>query len=176
MNRILLRWRRRSVAWFSGAVPHGSGEPCYMIPSPAVAIPPQRRRPHAGVALVLTIVCLVVIASLGVSLMRALVAEHRQAMLRRNQLQSFWLAESAVQRGVVRLAAAPTYTGEDWQVEVDAGGGRVRALATIRVQTVAGGERARRIVVEARCPADGAASVLQTRELSVTLDQAGGNP
>ena len=150
MNRFVLGQRR---------------EPC------RTAFPGRR----AGVALLLTIVCLVVIATLGVSLMRSLVAEHRQAMLRRDQLQAFWLAESAVQRGAVRLAAAADYAGEDWQVEVETGGRRVRALATIRVQTVNGDAPARRIVAEARCPGDGPASVLQTRERLVTLDQAGGN-
>ena len=135
----------------------------------------RRTARHPGVALMLTIVCLIVVATVGLSLVRSLVDEHRQAMLRRDQLQAFWLAESAAQRGAVRLATAADYTGEDWQVETDSGGRRVRALATIRVQIVTGDSPARRIVVEARCPADGPASVLQTRERLVTLDQAGGN-
>ena len=120
-----------------------------------------------GAALLMTIVCLVVIASLAVSLARSLVAGHRQSRLRCDQMQAFWLAESAVQRGVVRLAATPAYAGEDWQVEVQMGGGPVRARATIRVEAVEGDPQQRRIVVEARCPADGDASVLETRELVV---------
>ncbi len=129
-----------------------------------------------GAALLMTIVCLVVIASLAVSLARSLVAEYRQARLRCDQLQAFWLAESAVQRGVVRLAATPAYPGEDWQVEVRMGGGPVRARAAIRVEAVAGDPQRRRIVVEARCPADGDASVLETRELVVTPTPTEGNP
>jgi Tfp pilus assembly protein PilX len=124
----------------------------------------------------MTIVCLVVIASLAVSLARSLVAGHRQSRIRFHQMQAFWLAESAVQRGVVRLAATPAYTGEDWQVEVQVGGGPVRAHATIRVESVAGDPPRRRVVVEARCPADGDASVLETRQLVVAPDPAEGRP
>jgi Tfp pilus assembly protein PilX len=136
----------------------------------------SRSASRPGAALLMTIVCLVVIASLAVSLARSLVAEHRQTRLRCDQMQAFWLAESAVQRGVVRLVATPEYTGEDWQVEVQMGGGLVRARAAIRVEVVAGDPQRRRIVVEARCPADGDASVLETRELVVTPAPAEGNP
>jgi Tfp pilus assembly protein PilX len=126
--------------------------------------------------MIVTIVCLVVIAALGASLLRSLVAEHRQTLRRRDQMQAFWLAESAVQRGVVRVEAASDYTGEEWQVETDAGGRRVPARATIRIEAVAGEAQARRIVVEARYPADGAATVLQQREMVVILDQPGETP
>ena len=155
------------------------------LPNRPSALVPVRRRignpssmlsRRVGAALLMTIVCLVVVASLAVSLARSLVAEHRQARLRCNQMQAFWLAESAVQRGVVRLAAAPEYAGEDWQVEVQVGGGPVRARATIRVEAVEGDPPRRRLVVEARCPADGDASVLQTRELIVALNSAEGRP
>jgi len=119
--------------------------------------------------MLVTVVCLAVIAALGASLLRALVAEHRQTRLRHDQMQAFWLAESAVQRGVVRLGAAREYAGEQWQVEVDANGRRVRAQATIRIEAVEGDAQARRIVAEARYPADGAVSVLQQREIVVNL-------
>ncbi len=134
---------------------------------------PSKGQEARGAAMMVTIVCLVVIAALGASLLRSLVAEHRQALLRRDQMQAFWLAESAVQRGVVRLAAASAYAGEEWEVEVDANGRLVRAQATIRIEAVAADATARRIVVEARYPAQGAASVLQQREIVVTLDQPG---
>jgi hypothetical protein len=62
------------------------------------------------------------------------------------------------------LAATPAYAGEDWQVEVQVGGGPVRARAAIRVEAVEGDPQRRRLVVEARCPADGDASALETRE------------
>lgn len=129
-----------------------------------------------GAALIVTIVCLVVIAALGASLLRSLVAEHRQSQRRRDQMQAFWLAESAVQRGAVRLAAAADYAGEDWPVEIDDGGRRVRGQATIGIEAVAGQPQARRIVVEARYPADGVASVLQQRETVVTLGPPGETP
>lgn len=138
----------------------------------------ERRRCFGrwGAALLMTIVCLVVIASLAVSLARSLVAGHRQSRLRCDQMQAFWLAESAVQRGMVRLAAAPAYDGEDWQVEVQVGGGPVRARAAIRVEAVEGDPQRRRLVVEARCPADGDASVLETRELVVAPAPAEDRP
>jgi len=129
-----------------------------------------------GAAMLVTVVCLAVIAALGASLLRALVAEHRQTLRRRDQMQAFWLAESAVQRGVVRLVAAREYAGEQWQVEMETDGRRVRGEATIRVEAVEGNAQARRIVAEARCPAEGAAGVLQQREIVVALDQAGDTP
>jgi Tfp pilus assembly protein PilX len=133
----------------------------------------KSRASPRGAAMIVTIVCLVVIAALGASLLRSLVAEHRQALRRHDQLQAFWLAESAVQRGVARLAAAPDYAGEDWRVEIGARGRRVPARTTIRVEAVTGDAQARRIVVEARCPAEGAESVLQQREIVVALDHPG---
>lgn len=142
----------------------------------AVKIRTGRVPSRQGAALLVTIACLVVIASLAVSLARSLVVGHRQSRLRCDQMQAFWLAESAVQRGVVRLAATPAYTGEDWQVEVRMGGGPVQARAAIRIEAVAGDPRRRRIVVEARCPADGDASVLETRELVVAPAPAEGRP
>ncbi len=129
-----------------------------------------------GAAMLVTVVCLAVIAALGASLLRSLVAEHRQARLRWDQMQAFWLAESAVQRGVVRLAAMSEYAGEQWQVEVDSNGRPVRAQATIRIEAVEGDAQARRVVAEARYPAEGTAGVLQQREIVVTLDQAGDTP
>ncbi len=72
--------------------------------------------------------------------------------------------------------ATPAYIGEDWNVEVQVGGGPVRARAAIRVEAVAGDPQRRRIVVQARCPADGDVSVLETRELVVAPAPAEGNP
>lgn len=129
-----------------------------------------------GITMFVTIVCLAVIAALGASLLRSLVAEHRQAMLRRDQMQAFWLAESALQRGMARLAADSAYAGEQWQVEADAGGSRAGAHAAIRVEPLGVEAAARRIVVQARYPAEGAARVVLEREIVVTLDQRGGTP
>ena len=138
----------------------------------------KRRSYHRprGITMFVTIVCLAVIAALGASLLRSLAAEHRQAQLRRDQMQAFWLAESAVQRGAARLAADSAYAGEQWQVEAGANGRRARAQATIRIEAVDGNALARRIVVEARCPAEDAASVTQQRAIVVTSDQPGKTP
>ncbi len=141
----------------------------------ANALRRARSRPR-GITMFVTVVCLAVIAALGASLLRSLAAEHRQAQLRRDQMQAFWLAESAVQRGVARLTAKSAYDGEQWQVDVDANGRRLRAQATIRIEPVGGNTQGRRIVVEVRCPAEGAASVMQRREIVVTLDQPGATP
>lgn len=129
-----------------------------------------------GAALLMTIVCLMVMAALAVSLATSLVAEQRQTRLRGHQLQAFWLAESAVERARVRLAATPDYAGEDWQVELQLRGAPEQARATIRVESTAGEPPRRRIVVEARCPAAGDANVLETRELTVPLEPAEGRP
>jgi len=128
------------------------------------------RRP--GAALLMTIVCLMVIATLAVCLARTLVAEHRQSRWRGNQLQAFWLAESAIERAAARLAATRDYAGEEWQVKLPLSGAAVQARAAIRVESVAGQFLQRRIVVEARCPAEGETSVVEVRESIVTLGPA----
>lgn len=135
-----------------------------------------RRRQRRGAALLMAIVCLMVMTALAVSLARSLVAQQRQLRLRGSQMQAFWLAESAVERARVRLDATPEYAGEDWHVELELRGAAVEARATIRVESVAGESSQRRIVVQARCPAEGDASVLEMRERTVTPEPAEGLP
>jgi Tfp pilus assembly protein PilX len=125
------------------------------------------RQPRRGAALVLTLVCLLVVAAIGLTLLRSLVDEHRQAAIRQREMQAFWLAESAIQRAGAALVASPEYTGEQWQVEADALAGRWSALAVIRVETVENDETVRRIAVEVRYPDEGHDRVVRHRQVLV---------
>ena len=151
---------------------------------------PKTRRPSAGrsrplrspgpakrgAVLVLALVCLLVVASLGVSLTRSLVEEQRQSQRRHQQLQALWVAESAVQRAAAALRASPDYRGETWQIDAEEIGGRWPAEAVIRVAPVESHQSLRRSVGRARYPKREHCGILQQREILIELPSAGESP
>jgi Tfp pilus assembly protein PilX len=131
---------------------------------------------HRGALLVVALVCLVVVVTIGASLVRQLLLQHRQSLQEQSQLQSLWLAESAVERALARLAEQPDYTGETWQIDGPQLPNDSPGVVVIRVETTAGEAAARRIVVEARYPHDTLYQVVQQRTYTVPSSVSGVKP
>jgi hypothetical protein len=133
---------------------------------------PRRIRRSAAI-LVAALVCLVVVAVIGASLMQTVLLQHRQLLHDQDQLQVFWLAESAVQRAAMRLTAAPAYRGETWQVEGRSARGPWTGVAIIRVEIVPDDIARRQVVVEAHCGDEPSRRVAQRRQVVVLLPVQG---
>ncbi len=109
-------------------------------------ISPRRQ----GTALIIAIVCLGLISAMAVSLVQITTLRRSQTEWEQWRLQSVWLAESALARGLTRLAEDESYTGEDWQVD-DVDVQHHAGLARIAVTTRDGEQE---IVVTADFPRD----------------------
>jgi Tfp pilus assembly protein PilX len=133
----------------------------------------KRRR---GAVLAFVLVCLFVVAAVGMALLRVTVDEHRQETRRQHQAQALWLAESAVQRAAAQLTAAPDYQGETWQIDAEDLGDRWPAVAVIRVQKVEADESARQVSVEARYPEDEQHRIVQRRQVIIRVPKTGESP
>ncbi len=126
------------------------------------------RQSRSGVVLVAVLVALLVVTLISAAVVRGLVVQHRQARIEQQRTQAFWLAESALDRAIVRLQTNNEYTGETWQVSLAADGSDALGQAVIHVTPVEGSESQRSIQVEARWPKDLIEGALFAR--SVTVD------
>jgi hypothetical protein len=126
------------------------------------------RKPR-GAVLVAVLVCLLIVMLLSAALVRGLVVQHRLAKAEPQKLQAFWVAESAVQRGIAQLQASAEYDGETWQIELVQDGVTVSSTAVIRVEPVEGEPDRRTILVEARLPDDPVYGVLEQRQITIGL-------
>ena len=130
-------------------------------------------RGRRGAALVLALVCLLVVAAIGAAIVQTLLRENRQARQHQLHTQTLWIAESAIQRAAAQLTADAQYTGETWQIQADALDGQWPAEAIIRVEAVESDETARRVLVTARYPKRPHHSIVQEREIEITLPTGG---
>ena len=133
-----------------------------------------RIRCRRGAALIMAIVCLVIVTSLAVEIMRSMVAARQQSRFQRNELQATWLAEAGVSRAEARLNQAPTYHGETWTPELDLSDLSPHRVAPngsveIKIEPVAESETRRRVIVTATFPADSPATMRCRRERVVQL-------
>jgi len=119
------------------------------------------------------LVCLLVVASLGAALVRAMVDHRRQSVRDQHRVQAFWLAESAIDRARLQLASSPDYEGETWQIDRDELGGRWSGAVLISVEKVDADERARRVVVESRYPEDAVRRISERIEVVITSPASG---
>jgi hypothetical protein len=83
----------------------------------------KRHRTRRGAALVVALVTLLVVTVMTGTVVRSLLAAHRQSRLRQDELQAQWLAESAVARARAQLLRLPEYKGETWQPAISSSGG-----------------------------------------------------
>lgn len=126
-----------------------------------------------GIIVAVTLVCLVIVATLGAALVRAMVDHRRHSLRDQHGVQAFWLAESAIDRAVSQLALSPDYEGETWQVDKDSLGGRWSGSVLIRVEKTETDEQARKITVESRYPNVATRRVAKRIELVIKTSASG---
>lgn len=149
-------------------------DPVWQIGNNARANRGQRR---SGVILAAVLIGLLIVMLVGAELTRTIMLHHRQTRLAESRQQSFWLAESAVQRAAHALANSPEdYEGETWHIPAEELGAGNPGVAIIHVESAADPETGRVIRVQAYYPEDGVHRILHERKLSVNLSSPGGSP
>ncbi len=126
-----------------------------------------------GIIVAVTLVCLVIVATLGAALVRAMVDQRRHSLRDQHSVQAFWLAESAIDRAVSQLASSPDYEGETWQVDKGSLGGRWSGSVLIRVEKTETDEQAHKIIVETRYPTAATRRVTKRIELVIKTSASG---
>lgn len=126
-----------------------------------------------GIVTALTLICLLVVATLGAALVRTMVDHRRQSLRDQHRVQAFWLAESAIDRAAAQLASSPDYAGETWQIAPGSLGGRWSGSVVIRVEKTANDGQTRRVIVESRYPQDTVRRVTERIEVDIQLSVSG---
>ena len=163
------RSRVRQNADSPGIRPH-SGECSYGVEAVFTSRRALKRR---GITVAVTLVCLLVVVTLGAALVRAMVDHRRQTLRDQHRVQAFWLAESAIDRAISQLASSPGYKGETWQIDSDSLGGRWPGSVLIRVEQAGTDEQARKVIVESRYPEDTVRRVTERIEVVVKSSASG---
>ncbi|MCO6459568.1 MAG: hypothetical protein J5I93_30000 [Pirellulaceae bacterium] len=122
-----------------------------------------------GLALILVLATMFVVALIGVALLRAVVLQHRQVRREADRMQAGWLAESGVLRAAAALDRSVDYPGETWRVAADSRDASRSGLVVIGVKGVPDRPAERVIEVEARFPAAGETAVVQRRTMRLTI-------
>ncbi len=131
------------------------------------------RRRRVGLALALVLICLAVAMMLGVAVTRTVLMHYQHAQVLAQQEQSFWLAESAMQRAVQQLRASTDYRGEQWKIPSNSLGGTADASVLIRVEPGNGPDAPWKINVQSSYPEQPPHRVVVERELSVDASALG---
>ena len=105
---------------------------------------------------------------LAAALTKATLLQHRQVDLASCEQQSFWLAESAVQRAIHNLHASPDYAGETWDVPADVLGSDSAGVVIIQVAKTSEPQAGWQVRVESRYPAQTMNRVMCERTLFVS--------
>lgn len=131
----------------------------------------QRQHPQSatsarrGMALALLILSLAVVGTFAVGATQMVVVRHRLQSKQQRHLQAVALADAAVQRAAARLAAAPDYPGESWEVPAASLDGDNPATVVIRTETDPARPSLRRVIAQATW-GEGTTAVKHTREVS----------
>lgn len=131
-----------------------------------------KRSPRRGAILVALLICLLIVLMISAASVRVLVLQHRVARDEPQQLQAAWLADSAVDRALARLAKDAGYEGETWEVALD-DDAVTKGIAVIVVKAVEADPKQRTISVEARWPDEPVFRVMEQREHTVDLTDSG---
>jgi type II secretory pathway component PulK len=89
-----------------------------------------------GAALIVVLVMLTVIFAIAGIMLRHIALQQRSARDQQRKLQAQWLAESALDRAIAKLADDPKYAGEKWQPEWSSGVTEQTGQAQIEVKTM----------------------------------------
>jgi type II secretory pathway component PulK len=109
-------------------------------------------RPRRGLALLIALVCLVVIASIMGWIVRAAILERQALESAQWRAQAQWLAQSGLERAAARLAGDGNFSGETWIIPAAEFDRRQGGRVTIEVQTTAAHPGARQVRVTAFYP------------------------
>jgi type II secretory pathway pseudopilin PulG len=137
------------------------------------ASPARNATSRRGIALILALVCLLVVAIVGAGTVQTLLREQHETQHHQLQIQTFWVAESAIQRAAAQLQRKAGYTGETWQIDAKDVGGEWPAEAVIRVEPVEGNATTRRVHVTARYPKRPLYGMIQERNIAIELPTLG---
>ena len=102
-------------------------------------------------------------------MLRTGLAERRLLRAQERQMQTAWLAESALARAAARLAADRDYQGETWTISAQELGGNDDAVVRISVETAADGS-SHTVKVQADHPADGEHRQRESRERRLRVE------
>ncbi len=129
------------------------------------------RSPRRGTTIVMAVVCLSVVALLSVGLLKLAVEFRQMQTANVTRLQADWLAESALDRALARLAREPSYAGESWSLSAAelaiAGCSPDQAMAVVEivVEPVAGQPEHRRVRAQATYPLGDPHAVKTSRQI-----------
>jgi hypothetical protein len=121
--------------------------------------------------MIVVLVCLIVSGMLLASLLKTALLQDRQLTIEQYRSQSGWLAEAGLERAAGRLALAPDYAGETWNIEPGYFGGGDSAVVVIRIEREETPSSRRKIVVEAVFPSEGPYQARLTRQATVNISQ-----
>jgi hypothetical protein len=77
----------------------------------------HRSTERRGAVLIIALVCLVLIAAMGGTLVRWAAMEHKLLRAQESESQARWLAEAGIERAAAQLAANADYDGETWNID-----------------------------------------------------------
>jgi hypothetical protein len=121
--------------------------------------------------MIVVVVCLIVSGVLLASLLKTALLQDRLLTIEQYRAQSGWLAEAGLERAAGRLALAPDYAGETWNIEPGYFGGSNSAVVVIRVMKEETRSSRRTIVVEAVFPSEDPHQARLTRQATVNISQ-----
>jgi Tfp pilus assembly protein PilX len=127
-----------------------------------------------GAVAVVVLMCLMLIALIGGTLLRTGLVQRRRLQMEEGKLQAEWLVESGLERAVARLAEEPAYRGETWRVLAADLGGRLSGTVTIAVEPDGAQPGRRTVHVQADYP-DGTDSRVRRRK-QATVELGPGAP
>jgi Tfp pilus assembly protein PilX len=110
---------------------------------------PHRRR---GAVILVVMIALMIITTIGATLLKMAVAESRLALREQWRLQADWLAEAGLERAAANLATNGDYTGESWKIAADDLDGTRAGVVLIEVAAAEGEPNRRAVTVRADYP------------------------
>jgi Tfp pilus assembly protein PilV len=144
---------------------------------------PVRTKSSRGLTVVAVIVCLIVVTTISLAMLKFGLAEREQARALERRHQAEWLAASGMSRALSRLAADREYAGEVWSIPAEelwpaedaAPAGPTAttrppaAIVTIRVERPQGAAERRLVRVSADFPSDSPRRSRQSKQRLITL-------
>jgi len=128
----------------------------------------NRRRP--GVLIFAVLATLALAATLCGVWLKILLLERNQVRQQEALVQAQYLADAALARAEVRLAANPAFAGETWEISAAALGSQ--APATVTIATAQPDETSRRIRARVAWSTSPSTTIARTAERNVNLPAA----